>query len=81
MVPVNEIMIPSATHQVAVQTDELLESNCNDTSQNWISTSQLLVSSKSGSKQFSDFLRLTELGAIFQAWKYSVLNACSIFLR
>ena len=39
MVPVNEIMIPSATHQVAVQTDELLESNCNDTSQNWVNTS------------------------------------------
>ena len=36
---------------------------------------------KGGSKQFSDFLRLAELGAIFQAWKYFVLNACSIFLR
>ena len=34
VVPVNEIMIPWATHQVAVQTDELLGSNCKDSSQN-----------------------------------------------
>ena len=35
MVPVNEIMIQWATHQVAVQTDELLGSNYKDRSQKW----------------------------------------------
>ena len=36
---------------------------------------------KVAQNSFLFFLTLTELGAIFQAWKCSVLNGCSIFLK
>ena len=32
-----------------------------------------------GLKQFSVFLRIKELGAIFQAWNFTALNGCAIF--